>query len=131
MAGQDGSADRAEILREGRNCWRRAKARRAAFLVDGAAYYGALRAAALKAERSITILGWDIHSRMKLVGAEPPQDGLPEQLGPFLNALIDRRRRLVVRVLAWVFPMIYGVGREVFPFLTPKGPAPGGLLFRL
>jgi phospholipase D1/2 len=131
MAGQDGGGNRAEILREGRNYWRRAMARRAAFLVDGAAYYGALRTAALKAERSITILGWDIHSRMKLVGAEPPQDGLPEELGPFLNALIDRRRRLVVRILAWDFAMIYAVEREVLPLLNPNWTRHRRLLFRL
>ena len=33
------------VSEPGRNCWRVARARRAAVLVDGAAYFGALRAA--------------------------------------------------------------------------------------
>lgn len=118
------------ILREGRNCGRRARADRVAFLVDGAAYFAAFRAAALRAQRSITILGWDIHSRMRLVPGEP-EDGLPAELGPFLNALLDRNRRLYVRILTWDFAMIYAVEREVLPLLNREWTRHRRLLFRM
>jgi phosphatidylserine/phosphatidylglycerophosphate/cardiolipin synthase-like enzyme len=44
------------IAREGRNCWRRARAHRVAFLVDGAAYFDAFAAATERARRSILML---------------------------------------------------------------------------
>jgi phosphatidylserine/phosphatidylglycerophosphate/cardiolipin synthase-like enzyme/uncharacterized membrane protein YdjX (TVP38/TMEM64 family) len=118
------------ILREGRNCWRRAGAERVAFLVDGAAYFAAFRAAALRAERTITIVGWDIHSRMRLVAGEPA-DGLPAELGPFLNALLERNHRLCIRILVWDFAMIYAVEREVLPLLNREWTRHRRLVFRM
>ena len=64
------------ILKEGWNCWRIAEARRAAFLVDAASYFSALRTAITRAERQILIVGWDIDSRARLV-PEPAPDGGP------------------------------------------------------
>src|SRR3954468_2069753 len=81
------------ILTPGRNCWRIEHADRAAFLVDGVEYFGAVRSALAKARRSIFILGWDIDSRMQLVPGGAG-DGLPEPLGDFLNAIVARRRQL-------------------------------------
>jgi phosphatidylserine/phosphatidylglycerophosphate/cardiolipin synthase-like enzyme/uncharacterized membrane protein YdjX (TVP38/TMEM64 family) len=118
------------ILREGRNCWRRVRAERVAFLVDGAANFAAFRAAALRAERTITIVGWDIHSRMRLVAGEPA-DGLPAELGPFLNALLERNHRLCVRILVWDFAMIYAVEREVLPLLNREWTRHRRLVFRM
>jgi len=105
------------ILRAGRNCWRTARARRVAFLVDGAAYFAAFRAAALRAERSIFIIGWDIDSRTPLV-PEDPGDGLPRLLGDFLDALVRRRRSLSIYVLDWDFAMLYALEREPLPIYT-------------
>jgi phospholipase D1/2 len=102
------------LLEPGRNCWRLEQARRVAFLVDGAAYFAALRAAAAKARRSIFILGWDIDSRMRLV-PEGADDGLPEPLGEFLNALAKRSRKLRIHILDWDFAMLYAPDREVLP----------------
>ena len=45
------------------NVWRVARAGRAAMLVDGANYFAAIRGAMIRAERSIMIAGWDIHTR--------------------------------------------------------------------
>src|SRR5919202_4974437 len=105
----DTRAEQRILLREGWNCWRKARADRIAFLVDGASYFGALRAALLRAERSVVILGWDIHSRMRLIGEEEPTDGLPIALGPFLNALLARKKKLHVHILVWDFAMVYAV----------------------
>ena len=104
----------ASILQPGRNCWRIEPARRAAMLVDGAAYFAAFRAAAMRAERSIFIIGWDVDSRMRLVRDET-EDDLPTQLGAFLNALARRRRKLEIHVLDWDFAMLYAIDRELLP----------------
>ena len=48
-------------------------------LVDGEAYFTALRQAILNAQQTIFILGWDIDSRMKLVPGDA-NDGFPESL---------------------------------------------------
>ena len=78
------------ILVPGRNCREIAQARQFAFLVDGEEYFRAVREALLEAQRSIFILGWDIDSRMRLTpgGAN---DGLPEPLSEFLNAVVAAR----------------------------------------
>jgi hypothetical protein len=102
------------ILEPGRNCWRLEPARRVAFLVDGAAYFAAVRAAAAKAQHSIFILGWDIDSRMRLV-PEGADDGLPEPLGDFLNALAKRSRKLCIHILNWNFAMLYAPDRPELP----------------
>jgi len=62
----------APILREGVNCWRIAKAKRAAVLVDGADYYERLEQALRAAQKSILIVGWDFDARIKL----RPQDAV-------------------------------------------------------
>ena len=95
----------------GRNCWRVDRAERAAFLIDGDAYFRAFRTAAIQAHHSIIILGWDFDSRISmLIDREP--DGYPERLGEFLHALLMRRRHLHIHVLTWDFHMIYWKERE-------------------
>src|SRR5688572_12698801 len=102
------------LLAPGRNCWRIERAERMAFLVDGEAYFTAVREALASAERSILILGWDIDSRLQLVpgGAN---DGWPEPLGEFLDALVRKRRGLHAHVLSWDFAMLFALEREWMP----------------
>jgi hypothetical protein len=58
------------LLIEGDTCWRRVTATRAAVLIDAASYFEALRASLLAARRSVVILGWELHSRTRLEGAQ-------------------------------------------------------------
>jgi phospholipase D1/2 len=104
----------APLLQPGRNCWRIEKSSRLAFLIDGAAYFSAVRAAIARARRSVFILGWDIDSRVRLVpgGAN---DGLPEELGDFLNEVVKRQRDLQMYVLTWDFAMVFALDREWLP----------------
>ena len=102
------------ILEAGRNCWRLDPADRAAFLIDGAAYYRAFREAAKQAERSIMILGWDFDSRIRMMG-DDESDGFPPRLGDFVQALLARRRTLQVHVLIWDFHLVYAFEREWWP----------------
>lgn len=95
----------------GQNCWRVEPAARAAFLIDGAAYYSAFREAAKAAHHTIVILGWDFDSRISmLIDREP--DGYPDRLGEFLRSLLKRRRQLRVYVLTWDYHMIFWKERE-------------------
>ena len=95
-----------------RNAWRVVRAEAAHVLVDAADYFGALRRAMLAARQRIVIVGWDVDSRTKLVGAEPPDDGLPEELGPFLTALVERTPDLHIKILVWKSPLFYTLDRQ-------------------
>ncbi|MGE5339188.1 MAG: VTT domain-containing protein [Gemmatimonadota bacterium] len=84
------------------------------FIIDGADYFAAFRAAARRARHSIAIVGWDVDSRIRLV-PDGAGDGLPESLGEFLRALLRRARGLQVYVLDWDFAMLVAEGREPRP----------------
>jgi phospholipase D1/2 len=103
------------LLIEGDTCWRRAHAERAAVLIDAASYFEALRASLLAAQRSIIILGWELHSRTRLEGHSRPTDGAPVELGKLLRWLLKRRPQLELRILLWNHPVLYSVHRELFP----------------
>ena len=104
------------ILAPGRNCWRREPAGRLAFLVDGAAYFAAVAAAVERAERSILILGWDLHSRVRLRRDDRAGES-PRELGALLDAAA-RRPGLHVNVLDWDFAFFYALERELLPAYT-------------
>jgi phospholipase D1/2 len=104
------------ILQPGRNVWRIEPARRFAFFHDVAGCFGAMRSAMQKAERSITIVGWDIDSRTRLVGdSGEAKDGCPAELGPFLQELAQRKPTLRINLLLWDYASIYALEREAFP----------------
>ncbi len=112
------------LLKPGRNVWRATAANRAAVLSDGAAYFGALRETMLNARRSIHVAGWDIDSRMPLMGEAPPTDGLPDTLGPFLSALTERNPDLTIRLLLWDYSVLYAMERELLPILALRWNTP-------
>jgi phosphatidylserine/phosphatidylglycerophosphate/cardiolipin synthase-like enzyme len=87
-----------QIAVPGRNCWRIAHASRVTFLIDASAYFAAFAQAVENARRSIFILAWDIHSRARLRPDQPP-GRYPDELGPFLDALVRERRDLHVHIL--------------------------------
>jgi len=118
------------VLAPGRNCWRIEQAARLAFLVDGEEYFGAVRKALAKARHSILILGWDIDSRMRLV-PDGANDGLPEPLGEFLNAVVAREPHLHGYVLSWDFAMLYAMEREWLPIYKLDWRTHRRLSFRL
>ncbi|HVV62204.1 MAG TPA: VTT domain-containing protein [Pseudolabrys sp.] len=119
-------------LTPGQNVWRVAPARRAAMLVDGADYFAAMRRAMINARRSIWIAGWDIHSKMRLVGPSgEPEDGYPAQFADFLSALVAARPELDVCLLLWDFSMLYAPERDFFPTLTLRWNTPSNVRFCL
>ncbi|QIB33790.1 VTT domain-containing protein [Ancylobacter pratisalsi] len=107
------------LLRPGRNTWKVEQAARASVLVDGGAYFGALRQAMTMARDTIHICGWDLDSRMKLVDESgEAKDGLPETLADFLSALVKRNPRLRVRLLLWDYSVLFAFERELTPLYS-------------
>lgn len=104
------------LLDDTRAVWRTARAQRFAVFADVASCFSAMRSSLLKAQRSITIVGWDIDSRTPFSGpGRACSDGLPETLGPFLAALTRRNPSLSIRLLLWDFSNLYALEREAFP----------------
>lgn len=97
-------------LEPGRNCWRIERSGRAALIVDAADYYRHALHAMLEAKRQILLIGWDVDTRVRLVGEEPPQ-GAPAKLGPLLSWLSKRKPELKIYVLAWDEGLIKIPGR--------------------
>ncbi|MDB5902485.1 MAG: rane protein [Betaproteobacteria bacterium] len=118
------------LLVPGRNCWRTERADRLGFLVDGADYFKAVRAAIARAQRSVFIIGWDIDSRIRLV-PDGANDGFPEELGDFLNEVVKRRRHLRMYVLSWDFAMVFAMDREWMPIYKLDWRTHRRLSFRL
>jgi phosphatidylserine/phosphatidylglycerophosphate/cardiolipin synthase-like enzyme/uncharacterized membrane protein YdjX (TVP38/TMEM64 family) len=115
-----------------RNVWRVARSNRAAMLVDGADYFAAIRSAMIKAQRSIMIAGWDIHSQARLVGSSgTADDGYPEPFAEFLTALVVKRPELQVRILLWDFSVLYAAERDPFPTMTLRWNTPHNIRFCL
>lgn len=117
------------IARPGRNCWRREHADRAAMLVDGEAYFAAVRSAMHQARRSILIVGWDIHSGVRLVRGFGDADD-DETLGDLVVSLVRRRRRLRAHILIWDFAMAFAAERQLMPLFSRWWRLPRRLAFR-
>src|SRR4051812_44988074 len=92
------------LLRPGDTCWRTAAVDRVAFLVDGAVYFRAVKAAMKKARESITVMAWDFHARTRLEPDRPDPD-CPDEIGPLLNHLATQKPGLNIRVLKWGMPL--------------------------
>jgi len=101
------------ILIPGRTCAAVFDAPRSGMLVDGCDYYRELYRAALLAERSILIAGWQLDSEVPLLyGADAESAEYPVELVPFLSALCDERPELEVHVLAWDHSPVFVFERE-------------------
>jgi phosphatidylserine/phosphatidylglycerophosphate/cardiolipin synthase-like enzyme len=90
------------IIRQRRNAWQVGKVEKAAFLIDGAAYFLALDQALRKAVHTIWIVGWDFNPDIRL---RPHQSS--ETLGELLLSLADEKPDLRIRILVWGMGPIY------------------------
>jgi phospholipase D1/2 len=117
-------------LEEGRNCWRVARAHRAALVVDGCDYFRLVRQAMLKAQRQIFLIGWDLDTRIALDRPGGKGDP-PVHLGPFLSWLVKHKPDLKIHILAWG-GMAYSVlGRGTTLARMAAWRATGDIEFRL
>jgi hypothetical protein len=119
------------VFQPGRTVWKVEHASRAAVLVDGAAFFAAVRAACIKARRTVFIVGWDIDSRTELLGDRAPADGFPTNLAGFLTELVTRRPELQVHLLLWDYSLLYAHEREPMPRLYLNWQMPPQVTFCL
>jgi phosphatidylserine/phosphatidylglycerophosphate/cardiolipin synthase-like enzyme/uncharacterized membrane protein YdjX (TVP38/TMEM64 family) len=119
------------LFQPGRTAWKVERARRAAVLIDGAAFFAAVREAFLQARRTIFIVGWDIDSRTELVGEQPPTDGFPTGFAAFLTELAARRPELRIHLLLWDYSLVYAHEREPLPRLSLNWQMPPQVTFCL
>jgi phosphatidylserine/phosphatidylglycerophosphate/cardiolipin synthase-like enzyme/uncharacterized membrane protein YdjX (TVP38/TMEM64 family) len=110
----DREPERDAVLVEGDTCWRLARAERVAVLVDAECYFAALADALARAERSILLLGWDLHGGIRL--RRPAEGGGDEPtLVQLLDGLVRRRRGLHAHVLEWDYALLYALERQLLP----------------
>ena len=120
------------IFEPGANVWRVERASRFSVLIDAAAFFAAVRQAALKAQRSIFIMGWDLDSRTRLVGESgTPEDGYPAELATFLSALVRSGPRLMSTCCFGTSRILYATEREAFPLLSLQWKTPPRVHFSL
>lgn len=103
------------VFRPGDTCWRKARANRAALLIDNEAYFTAAFEAMSRARRSILLLGWgfDPRTRMFPDGYDGPDD--PDEIGRVLVELAVARPELDVRLLIWKSALPISASQEFFP----------------
>jgi len=97
------------FIEPGRNCWRVARASRAAVVVDAADYFRLARQAMLGARAQILLIGWDFDTRIVL--DNEPADGAPGKLGPFISWLAKNRPGVSIHILKWDVGAIKLLGR--------------------
>ena len=107
-------SETSRLLVPGRTCWRIERANRFAVIVDAADYFRTAKAAMLKAQRRIMLIGWDFDTRIKF---EPDGSTIPgpNRLGEFLSWLPRQRPGLHVYLLKWDLGMIQALGRGMTP----------------
>jgi phospholipase D1/2 len=117
------------ILRAGLTCWRVENSSRFSVLVDGEAYFHAMKAAMEKAKRSILLLGWDFDP---LVCLEPDcADGSAEPLFRLMERLIERNTNLRIHILIWDMAWIFALQRRDAPQHARKWLSNDRLAYRL
>ena len=99
-----------------RNCWQTARADRFALIVDGNDYFRALRHALSEAREMAVMIGWDFDFEIEMLPGESDADGnapdgLPNAVGPFLEALVERRPNLDIYLLKWSGGALIAPGR--------------------
>ncbi|WP_166041914.1 phospholipase D-like domain-containing protein [Sphingosinicella sp. YJ22] len=101
-------------LEPGRNCWRIARADKAALIVDAADYFAVVRQAMMTAEKRIMLIGWDFDARVR-IGPRRNPTGAPSTIGRFVLWLNNHRPDLNVYLLRWDF----GAFKALFRGTTP------------
>ena len=104
------------IFRTDDNCWRIARADKMALVVDAADYFCALRKVFLAAQRELLLIGWDFDFEIEMLPGESDAEGLapdgfPNQLGAFLEAVVEQAPDLHVYLLKWNGAVLAAPGR--------------------
>lgn len=98
----------------------RSHAGRLAPLIDGVEYFAAVRRAMTRAQREILILGWELHSEIDLLRGEEAEraraeEDWPVRLADLLEALVEARPELEIRLLIWEGASLFALERQFLP----------------
>ena len=85
----------------GKDCWRIERANAASVIVDAEEYFRHARAAMLKAQKRIMLIGWDFDARITLLRQDEVEDGAPIVIGDFISWLVEQRPDLHIYLLRW------------------------------
>jgi len=102
-----------KIFKPEKNCYKVATAGRASLIIDGEAYFRAVYESFRRARHTIFVVGWDLHSDLRLVRDDKTHD-YPVRLGAFLDRVAAEREGLDIYLVSWDFAMIYAMERELF-----------------
>jgi phosphatidylserine/phosphatidylglycerophosphate/cardiolipin synthase-like enzyme len=86
------------LLTPGQTCWRVARADQFACIIDAADYFKHVKAAMLRAQHRILLIGWDFDARMTFERGAKTLPG-PNQLAAFLYWMLRKRPALEVYLL--------------------------------
>ena len=106
------------VLSEGETCWRIAHADRFALIVDAEGYFLALREAMLRAREAIYLIGWDFDLNIDMCREGDLPDGMPNRLGDFMKAIVQRNPGLHIHILQWDGAALTAIGRQIIPALA-------------
>ena len=100
----------------GETCWRVERADRLALIVDAADYFVALREALREAREEVLMIGWDFDFEIDMLPGQSDDDGLapdglPNKLGEFLTAIVERTETLDLYMLKWNGAVLAAPGR--------------------
>jgi phospholipase D1/2 len=109
----DGTEVRGSLFEPGTNCWRVERAARVGLVVDAADYFVRLRQALMAARRQVLLIGWDFDFEIEMVPGEgeTAPDGLPNALGAFIEAVVERAPELRIYLLKWNGAVLMAPGR--------------------
>ena len=86
------------VLTPGQTCWRVERASQFTVVIDAADYFRQVKAAMLRAQHRIILIGWDFDARMTFERGDKALPG-PNQLGAFLYWLLRHRPTLEAYLL--------------------------------
>ena len=118
------------LLVPGRNCWRIERANRFALIVDASDYFRFAKAAMLRAQCRIMLIGWDFDTRISFEPEVQTLEG-PNELGKFLSWLPKHRPDLQIYVLKWDLGMLQALGRGMIPLFIVDWITSNRLRFKL
>ena len=105
------------LLIPGQTCWRVERAEQFACIIDGADYFRHAKAAMLRAQRRIILIGWDFDTRILFERGGKTLPG-PNVLGAFLRWIVRDRPHLEVYLLrsnVRLLPAFEGLWGRVTP----------------
>ncbi|MBB3992819.1 phospholipase D1/2 [Sulfitobacter undariae] len=114
----DTTVPKADFFKPDVNCWRVETADKFSFIIDGADYFASLRKIISNCEKQLMLIGWDFDLEIEMLPGESDEngcvaDGLPNKLGPFLEAVVARSPQLQVYLLKWNGAVVVAPGRIV------------------